>query len=195
MLEITPLIILCFTNSITPGPNNLILAQIGGNFGFKAGLPYSWGGLSGRIFLQIIIALTIGVAGELLNGLSRFIKVIGTMYLLYMSLYMMFGNKNSDRKIAKIPNFKHGFIGQFVNPKAVMNVFTVLGLFFVDSDNKIFNLLAIILTSGILSFTSGLCWIIFGLKIKSILKSKRSRFIFDIVMFALNILCIFMIWN
>lgn len=158
-------------------------------------MPYSWGGLSGRILLQLLIALTIGVAGEFLNGLSSFIKVIGTMYLLYMSLYMMFGNKKSDRKIAKIPNFKHGFIGQFVNPKAVMNVFTVLGLFFVDSEKKVLTLLIIILITGIISFSSGLCWVVFGLKIKSILKSKRSRFIFDIVMFALNILCIFMIWN
>ena len=197
MLEfITTLAILSLTNSITPGPNNLLLAQIGGNFGFKSGIPYSTGALCGRIIMQISIASTLGIIAIYIYGITTVLKVTGSFYMLYMSFVMFFNSKKSKEGTLKsIPKFKHGFVAQFLNPKAVIGIFTNMSLFFVNSENKVLTLLIIILITGIISFSSGLCWVVFGLKIKSILKSKRSRFIFDIVMFALNILCIFMIWN
>ncbi len=104
----------------SPGPAPLALAATGAAYGFRAGLPFLLGILSG-----LALAIVLGSAGiaALFEAVpaSRFaMQVAGALYIGYVALKIATAPVTSVRasEHESAPNFRDGFILNVLNPKA-----------------------------------------------------------------------------
>ncbi|MFC0228955.1 LysE family translocator [Serratia aquatilis] len=115
--------------SITPGPNNLMLASSGVHFGLRRTLPMMFGISLG---CAVQLALTTTLLAMILNwaGAIRFpLAVMGCAYLLWLS-WKLFKAASPDAKQQMRPmRFVGGALFQAVNPKAWLMVINVAILF------------------------------------------------------------------
>ena len=83
--------------SMTPGPNNLLLAASGANFGFSKTLPHMFGVILG--FAMMVIASGFGLEA-IVNGFPEIIslmKVLSVLFLLYLSWRIATGGRHIVR--------------------------------------------------------------------------------------------------
>jgi hypothetical protein len=74
-----------FVAAFTPGPNNVMLAASGANFGFRASLPHILGVFAG--FMILVVAAGFGLASlfAALPALYDILKIISILFLLYLA--------------------------------------------------------------------------------------------------------------
>lgn len=104
--------------SITPGPNNLMLATSGVNFGMRRTLPMMFG-------ITLGCALQIAMAVLLLDNLLLWMSAIrlpltllGCAYLLWLSWKIFRAGAPEMREKARPVSLVNGALLQVVNPKA-----------------------------------------------------------------------------
>lgn len=118
-----PLLSFTFVSSITPGPNNLMLATSGARFGFRRSLPHLLGVPSGFAFLQALCAAGVGAFITAVPPAYLGLKIAGTVYLVYLAWSLARGGilLESDGGPAGEPlSFWKSALFQFANPKAWM---------------------------------------------------------------------------
>ena len=74
-----------FVATFTPGPNNVMLAASGANFGFRASLPHILGVFAG--FMTLVVAAGFGLASlfAALPALYDILKITSILFLLYLA--------------------------------------------------------------------------------------------------------------
>ncbi|MEI2267525.1 LysE family translocator [Erwinia sp. CGal63] len=104
--------------SITPGPNNLMLATSGVNFGMRRTVPMMLG-------ITLGCALQIAIAALLLDSLLLWmgairlpLTLLGCAYLLWLSWKIFRAGAPELREKAKPVSLLGGALFQVVNPKA-----------------------------------------------------------------------------
>lgn len=105
---------------ITPGPNNLMLAASGLNFGFRRTLPMMLGFQTGLLLLLLGVASGLGVVFRRLPWLHTALKIIGAIYLLYLAWKLWRSSAVGDRGMKAPLGFVQGLAFQFINPKGWM---------------------------------------------------------------------------
>lgn len=119
-----PLALFAFVSSITPGPNNIMLASSGISFGFVRTIPHMAGSIVGFSLLLALCAVGIGSLVLALPSAHLFLKIAGSAYLLYLAWRLQF--MSFDQKLAgqaRPMSFFGAALFTFVNPKAwVMTV-------------------------------------------------------------------------
>ena len=115
--------------SITPGPNNLLLASSGVNFGLRRTLPMVFGISVG---CAVQLALTTTLLALILSwaGMIRFpLAVIGCTYLLWLSWKLFKAASPDGKQQAQPMRLINGALFQAVNPKAWLMAINVAILF------------------------------------------------------------------
>jgi len=116
-------------SSITPGPNNLMLVNVGMLRGPRAATRTSLGVSVGWAFQVLVCALGVESAVRAAPGLSRAIDVLGLLYLVWLAIRLLRAHGLGEATPM------HGFYGaigyQWVNPKAISMSLTTAGLFVV----------------------------------------------------------------
>lgn len=127
---ILPLAAYAFVMSITPGPNNLMLAASGIAFGMRRTLPHMLGISVG--FSALLVACGLGL-GALMTGVpatALALKLLGTGYLLYLSWRMRRAfSVESNQSLARPMSFVEASLFQFVNPKGWLAALTGVAVF------------------------------------------------------------------
>jgi threonine/homoserine/homoserine lactone efflux protein len=106
-------------SSITPGPNNLMLAASGMNYGFKRTIPHMLGVAFGFGFLVFLCAFGIGAVYHTYPSLRMFLNAFAAVYMLYLAYKIATsGRPEFSGDEGKRPmNFIEASLFQFVNPK------------------------------------------------------------------------------
>ena len=124
-----PLMTYVATMSVTPGPNNLMLAASGVNFGFRRTLPHMLG-ISIGVGIQIVL-----VAGLLawvmtwLDALRLPLVFVGCAYLLWLARRQAGAGQPGNSEKRQPLGFFGAALFQWVNPKAWMMVLNAAILF------------------------------------------------------------------
>jgi threonine/homoserine/homoserine lactone efflux protein len=124
-----PLLTYMATMSVTPGPNNLMLAASGVNFGFRRTLPHMLG-ISIGVGIQIVL-----VAGLLawvmtwLDALRLPLVFVGCAYLLWLARRQAGAGQPGNSEKRQPLGFFGAALFQWVNPKAWMMVLNAAILF------------------------------------------------------------------
>jgi threonine/homoserine/homoserine lactone efflux protein len=74
-----------FVNSVTPGPNNIMLATSGVNFGVARTLPQMAGIFSGVVMITIAIGLGLGSIFSEYPLVRDVLRVLGVAYILWLA--------------------------------------------------------------------------------------------------------------
>ncbi|MDE1185751.1 MAG: LysE family translocator [Pantoea sp.] len=163
--------------SITPGPNNLLLATSGVNFGLKRTLPMVFGILLGCA-VQVVLA---GMALEvLLNWMSAVrlpLTLVGCGYLLWLSWKIFRAGAPQARESVQPMTVFAGACFQAVNPKAWLMA-TNVALMYANSNG----VMAVVLGFALLNLPCILIWAALGDQLRSHLQVAWKRQAFNSLM-------------
>lgn len=160
-----------------------MLMASGMNFGIKNSIPHVLGICVGFPVMVILIGLGISVVFEKYPVLHEIIKILGVVYLLYLSwLIASASPDNLEGKKSKPFTLLQAALFQWVNPKAWVVATSSISAYTTLDDNIYWQILGI---AGVFFFaalfTAG-TWLIFGKGIKHVLQSSRQQRTFNIAM-------------
>ncbi|NMF98751.1 LysE family translocator [Aromatoleum toluolicum] len=124
-----PLMTYVVTMSVTPGPNNLMLAASGVNFGFRRTLPHMLGVSIGHGVQVVLVASLLAWIMVWLEALRVPLVIAGCAYLLWLAWRQARAGEPASRGQARPLGFFGAALFQWVNPKAWMMVLNVAILF------------------------------------------------------------------
>ena len=180
--------------TITPGPNNVMLTASGANYGFLRTLPHLFGILGGCFVLFASIALGLGVVFERYPVVQGGLKLVGSLYLLYLA-WKIATAPPPDLRVgdARPLSFVQAAAFQFANPKAWVMGIALMAGFLPDGGNPWVNALLLAGVAELVGLPCIALWAGFGTAIGRLLKSDRSWRGFNGVMGALTAACVVMI--
>lgn len=156
MLDI-PLMTYVASLSVTPGPNNLMLAASGVNFGFRRTLPHMLGISIGHAVQVALVALALSWIMQWLEAVRLPLMVVGCSYLLWLA----WKQAHADRPDHRGSQQPLGFLGaaafQWVNPKAWMMVLNV-AILFLPADSHAGDALLLGLFCAVVNFPCIALW-------------------------------------
>jgi|TARA_B110000211_G_scaffold147302_1_gene167801 threonine/homoserine/homoserine lactone efflux protein len=168
---------------ITPGPNNIMLMTSGMNFGIKKSIPHVLGVTFGFPIMVILIGLGFSIVFEQYPILHEVIKVLGVVYLLYLSWLIASASPDTlEGEKSKPFTFLQAALFQWVNPKAWVVATSSISAYTVLNDNIYWQILMI---AGVFFFAAlftASTWLVFGKGIKQILQSAKQQRAFNIAM-------------
>ena len=128
-----PLMTYVATMSVTPGPNNLMLAASGVNFGFRRTLPHMLGISIGHGLQVWLVGIALTWVMIWLDSLRPALVATGCSYLLWLAWRQAHASKPGSAGRGQPLGFIGAALFQWVNPKAWMMVLNVAILFLSPS--------------------------------------------------------------
>ena len=190
-----PLVTFCFSTSITPGPNVIMVTASGATFGFRRTLPHLLGITLGFPVLVVAIGLGLGTAFQALPLLHDGLKVVGSAYLLYLAWRIATAERPHEGQAGGRPlTFLQAAAFQWVNPKAWVIAVGAISAFSSLELSPLANALMIALVFGSMTFPCSAVWAGFGTAIGRLLKSERALRAFNLCLGALTALSVVLIF-
>jgi len=176
----------CLSSSITPGPNNLMLAASGANFGFRRTIPHMLGVVLGYALMMAIIASGLGIAVASSHPAQLTLEVCGATYMLYLAYRVATAAPPDTSKSSREHplSFIQAALFQWVNPKgwigAVGAVATYSGIGGTSSATIIIITSSFFVSTGI----SVQIWVLIGTAAARFLTSRHALRVFNWTMAA-----------
>lgn len=86
-----PLLALGISMSLTPGPNNFMVAASGANFGWRRSLPLYFGIVAGFVSLLLAVGFGLGAVFERYPILHEVLRYAGAAYLIWLGIKIATG--------------------------------------------------------------------------------------------------------
>lgn len=189
----TALLSYSFINSATPGPNNIMLASSGVNFGFKRTIPHILGVYLGFLFMLTIVCLGVGEIFTLFPEIQPIMKYAGSAYLLYLAWRISQSSSIDNVSIAKPLTFFEAALFQYINPKAWMLCATIPSAFVTGSGITLVDVAYLVFGHGLVSLPAILFWVIAGTQLRRFLSTPASLKVFNYVMAILLVGTVYLI--
>lgn len=177
-------------SSITPGPNNLMLAASGMNYGVRRTIPHMLGVVAGFAVLLAVCALGIGAAYHAYPQIRIVLMVFGVVYLTYLSYKIAMSGKPKieNNEASKPITFVQASLFQFVNPKGLVTGIAAMATLMPEGATLMQQLMLIACVSFLINLPTVWIWAYFGHMISTVFKTERSHRIINIVL-AIALLC------
>lgn len=177
-----PLVTYCSVMFSTPGPNNVMLATSGANFGFRRTVPHLLGINIGAFALSMAVCLGMGTVFTQYPALHTWMRIAGSVYLVYLA-WRLAGARVTQATGASRPlTFMEGLAFQVVNPKGWMRVVTVATVFMPSGMNVSDAALLVSVVGFVLGVQFNTVWALFGAAIGRVLSSPLRLRVFNVVM-------------
>lgn len=179
------LALFALVSSITPGPNNLMLASSGLNFGMRRTVPHMAGISVGFTAMVGVIGLGLGAVFQAMPALYTWLKIGGALYLLYLAVRIAMSGPIQDGGSTGRPfTFMQAAAFQWVNPKAwVMSIGIVAT--YTPQEGFYTNLALAMVVCCIVNFPSVAVWAAFGSALRGVLRAPAAVRAFNLSMAAL----------
>ncbi|MFG1175444.1 LysE family translocator [Erwiniaceae bacterium CAU 1747] len=168
--------------SITPGPNNLMLATSGVNFGIRRTLPMLTGVLLGCGLQTVLAGTLLELLLTWMGAIRLPLTLLGCGYLLWLSWKIFRSGAPELREKARPMTMIGGVLFQAVNPKAWLMAINVALMYTVNS-----SILAVMVGFMVLNLPCILVWALMGDRLGQQLQVQWKRQLFNAVM-ALSLL-------
>lgn len=180
----------------TPGPNNIMLASSGANFGLRRSVPHVLGVGLGFMFMLVVVGFGLGQVFVSYPIIHDVLRYVGAVFLLYLA-FKIATSKNKSTKgegTGKPLTFIQAAAFQWVNPKAWVMVVGAIATFISVDGDKFIELGIMVLVNVVVGFPLIFGWCLFGQEIGRFLKSESAFKIFNYTMgglLALSVITLF----
>ena len=189
-----PAALFMISMTITPGPNNMMLTASGANYGFRRTMPHLLGIIGGCFVLFASLALGLGVVFERFPLVQTLLRIIGSLYLLYLAWGIATAPPPHFGASEGHPlSFWQAAAFQFANPKAWVMGLTLMASFLPEDGNTVVNALVLAGVAELVGFPCIALWAGFGTAIGRWLKGPRAWRVFNVTMGALTAACVIFI--
>jgi threonine/homoserine/homoserine lactone efflux protein len=175
-------VVFAFVSCITPGPNNFMLLASGVNFGLRRTIPHMAGVVGG--FAIMLLAVGFGIGGLLtaFPFLYTGLKIVGAVYLLYLSCRIAMSRSIGDAEGKATPmSFLEAAAFQWVNPKAWATAVAAIALYTIPA-TPVMSVFVIMLAFLIVNVPSVWLWAGFGIMLRGFLSDPVRLKWFNIAM-------------
>ncbi|MEN4665495.1 LysE family translocator [Pantoea agglomerans] len=163
--------------SITPGPNNLLLATSGVNFGMRRTLPMVFGILVGCALQTVIAGVALEVLLHWMAAIRLPLTLAGCAYLLWLSWKIFRASAPEVRSKPQPMTLLGGACFQAINPKAWLMATNVALLYSASS-----GVLTVMIGFMLLNLPCILIWAALGERLRSHLQVAWKRQLFNSLM-------------
>lgn len=163
--------------SITPGPNNLLLATSGVNFGMRRTLPMVFGILVGCALQTVIAGVALEVLLHWMAAIRLPLTLAGCAYLLWLSWKIFRAAAPEVRSKPQPMTLLGGACFQAINPKAWLMATNVALLYSASS-----GVLTVMIGFMLLNLPCILIWAALGDRLRSYLQIAWKRQLFNSLM-------------
>lgn len=182
MQDLVPISLFILATTLTPGPNNFLIMNSGLKFGIKKSLPHYLGICFGFPIMMLIVALGFGAMFVKYYWLKEGLKIIGSIYMLYLAWQILASSANPRVfKASKPFSFFKAVMFQWINPKAWLMAISAISIFSI-TNNYFTNAAAI---SGLFFLACLPCigvWLVFGAFLQKVLTEEKHQRWFNITM-------------
>jgi threonine/homoserine/homoserine lactone efflux protein len=177
------LVMFSFTMMITPGPNNIMVAASGANFGYRRTVPHILGISFGFPLMVFLIGMGLGKVFESYPLVHVFVRYAGSAYLLYLAYKIARFTTVVEGDAGATPiSFFQAVLFQWVNPKAWIMAFASISTFTIAGEDYYGQVLLITVVYGLFAFPCQSLWTIMGVGVTRFLKEEKYQRIFNITM-------------
>jgi len=192
--QFLPLILFGIATAFTPGPNNILSSYSGFNFGFKKTIPLMLGVILGWTTMLTVMASGLIIIFQKYIFLQSIIKILGTIFLIYLAYKIAFSSTNESENIKKPVLFFDTFLFQFINPKGVMVAMIAVSTFIDVQNNYLRDATIVIITYFFMAIFSVSSWCLLGKYLRKFATSKNFIRKFNYIMSFLLIVCVIMFY-
>ena len=192
--QFLPLILFGIATAFTPGPNNILSSYSGFNFGFKKTIPLMLGVIFGWTTMLTLMASGLIIIFQQYIFLQSIIKILGTIFLIFLAYKIAFGSTNDSDNIKKPVLFFDTFLFQFINPKGVMVAMIAVSTFIDVQNNYLRDATIVIITYFFMAVFSVSSWCLLGKYLRKFATSKNFIKKFNYIMSFLLIVCVIMFY-
>ncbi len=175
-----PLLFFVFVSTITPGPNNFLLATSGIKYGVRATLPHVLGIHCGIYLLVVLCGFGLGQLLAEIPEAMWGLKIFGTCYLAYLAWKILGFSFSGEEMVAegKPMRLEEALIFQFSNPKAWMMVTTGLNIGLGFDQSMLIAGVALCIGFATLGLCCNLIWLIAGASLREVwMQAQYQRLI------------------
>jgi threonine/homoserine/homoserine lactone efflux protein len=196
MESLLPLAAFAFVTSVTPGPNNLMLAASGIGFGLRRTVPHLLGVGAGFALLLLVCASGIGAVITALPGATELLKIAGSAYLIYLAWQLRHsGLSRTDGPGAARPmSFMAAVLFQFVNPKAWVMALTCASVFLPELGTGMRAILLLTLVAAAVNLPCVGTWAVLGASLRRLLHQPVWAPGFSTLVVGLQLYAALAIW-
>ena len=192
--QFLPLVLFGIATAFTPGPNNIMSSYSGFNFGFKKTIPLMLGVTFGWTTMLTLMSSGLIIIFQKYIFLQNAIKILGTIFLIYLAYKIAFSSVNSSDNIKKPVTFFDTFLFQFINPKGVMVAMIAVSTFIDVQNNYLRDALIVIITYFFMAVFSVSSWCLLGKYLRNFATSETFIKKFNYTMSFLLIVCVILFY-
>jgi threonine/homoserine/homoserine lactone efflux protein len=186
METLLPLLGFVVVQTVTPGPNNLMVLASGANYGLRRTVPHICGIAAGFPVMIVATGFGLGWAFEAWPILHDILKYAALAYLLWLAWRIAnAGRPKTAGARARPLSFLEAAAFQWVNPKAWAIVFAAMAIYTTAAGNKVLEIGLIAVLFGLVCMPNGVVWTLFGRAIAGFLENDTQRRWFNIAMAVL----------
>ena len=168
--------------AFTPGPNNVMLAASGANFGFRQTLPHIFGILIGICSLVVAAGLGLATLFSMLPWLYDASKIVSFLFLLYLAWKIGSAGRTATKDKDKPLSLLQAASFQLINPKGITVVISSVTAYTSTAENVGTEVTILLFVFAIVTFSSACTWAIFGTGIARLLTSQARLRKFNVTM-------------
>ena len=109
---------------------------MGMNYGYKRSLRFLTGITAGYSLIMLLSAFLSGSLIQLIPAFEPVIRTLGTSYILWLAYGTAKASYDYSSEVSSYMNFKHGFLIQALNPKALVFGLTIYTTFLSSLNNR-----------------------------------------------------------
>lgn len=186
-LESIPgLVMFGFVTSITPGPNNLMLAAAGSQVGFRRTWPHMMGIIVGCGALFAAAGIGLGTVFQDVPQARLALRIVGAVYLLWLAWHLWntstLGKTAANRPIS----FTQAAVFQLVNPKGWMAIVPAVAAFSDPTANPLLEAAAIYVIFETVMLPCIAAWAAIGSAARRYLEQPGRLVLFNRIMAGLT---------
>ena len=176
-----PLMTYVATMSVTPGPNNLMLAASGVNFGFRRTLPHMLGISIGHGMQVAIVGGLLAWVMVWLDSVRLELVLAGCSYLMWLAWRQARAGQPGGSAKAQPLGFIGAALFQWVNPKAWMMVLNA-AILFLPRGGGWSAALSLALMCALINLPCIALWAMAGDRLRARLSEPRALRMFNYTM-------------
>ncbi|MBT1445863.1 LysE family translocator [Shewanella sp. JM162201] len=173
--------------TMTPGPNNVLLAQSGANFGVRRTLRHIVGIRLGTTSLHLAMLAGLGALFEGIPALHQVLKLVAVTYLVWLAYsigtapvsQVAAGDARQPLGVVEAAMF------QWINPKSWLAVMTLCSAFTLSGDGYWQSAVLMVLVFNLVGFPASFTWVLLGQAIGRFLGSHNRKRAFNLSMAVL----------
>lgn len=178
--------------AFTPGPNNLLLAASGANFGIRRTIPHVLGIVIGFPLLVLAVSLGLGTLFQRHPEVHTVLKFGGAAFLIYLAWRIATaGHGTAVTAPGRPMTFLEAALFQWVNPKAWIFAVSAVATYTTVGGRASVEIAVILAICVLVTIGSTIAWTGFGMGLNRFLQeSPRMLRAFNVGMALLLVLSI-----